>query len=77
VNVVKLFAFDFVEDFGEEFYFDFLVFKRFIALSVTAYRDVYAGQACFEFVLGLGQLASILVSVANFTLKIQLFAKRY
>jgi len=74
---VKLFKFQFEEDYGEEFYIDFLIFKNFTVLSISAFHEIYGSMPCFEFVLGLGQLMSTLVSLGNFTLKIRLFARNY
>jgi len=74
---VKLFKFDFIEDFGEEVYINFLMFKDFTVLAITGFHEVYGSPPCFELVIGLGQLVSILIGVPRWTLKVQLFAKRY
>ena len=76
-SVVKLFEFKAEEDFGEEYYVNILRTKNYKLLAIALHHEVYCGNPCFEFVLGLGQLASVLIGLPCWTLKIQLIAKTY
>lgn len=74
---MKLFKLQIEEDFGAEIFLDLLVFKRFSVLSFAIYHEIYGSMPCLEFVLGLGQLASLLISFPNWTFKVQLLARSY
>ena len=77
VSVVKLFEFWTEEDFGKEYYVNILKLKTRIGLEINLYNEVYHGGPCFEFVLGLGQVASVLIGIPNWSLRVRLFSRRY
>jgi len=72
---VKLFTLQVEDDFGKEVYLDFLKSKNWTFLAISIYHEIYGSSPCLEFVVGLGQLMSLLVSIPNWTAKIQLLAR--
>ncbi len=73
---MKLFEYRVDDDFGEEYYIHIFKSKKYIGLAIELHYHAYGGSFCFEFLLGLGQLASVLICLHRWSLMVRLFLRR-